>query len=745
MKVQLQTENLNTLLQISQELAGTLDKQNLLQLATDRITELAGLQSAAIYLLEGHVLCLCATTPPLPEDFPEALRHAALTDHPHIGRAISTRKPVLLEDALAATLTQAEHEVTVLRGLRTILYLPLLAGSNVLGVLIVSSADQTKEMTGDDIGLCMTLSNLASIAVSNAQIFQSLQLKSLELEQKIIELTRMDRAMFKLSMAVEQTPNSIIITDLAANIEYVNATFTKVTGYSQEEVLGKNTRLLQSGKEARKTYTDLWAHLTRGESWRGEFINKRRDGSLYTELAQISPVKDAQGVITNYLSIQTDISEYKDAEARIEQLAHYDQLTGLPNRDMLAERFRLVLSQAQRNHEQMALMFLDLDRFKNINDTLGHALGDQLLMAVTRRIKHALRDEDTLSRLGGDEFIVILPDSDADGAAHVASKLIEVISQPCLLGEHELIVTPSIGIAIYPHDGQDFETLSKMADTAMYRVKQAGRNGFRFFTAEMQVHSARTLQLAVALRHALARKELSLQYQPQVSMRDGHVVGAEALLRWTHPELGTISPAEFIPIAEDSGLILAIGEWVLRTAALQLKGWMDGGFAPMVMAVNLSAVQFRHANLPERVTQILDEVGLPHAFLELELTEAVAMDDPQAAIAVMDQLHERGIRMSIDDFGTGYSSLSYLKKFKVYKLKIDQTFVRDITEDPDDKAIVTAIINMASSLGMQTIAEGVETASQLAFLRLQGCNEAQGYYFSRPLTAEQFEAFIAGV
>ena len=564
----------------------------------------------------------------------------------------------------------------------------------------------------------------------------------LSITRDITERKHLERQLHKLSLAVEQTPNSIFITDLAANIEYANATFTTVTGYGQDEVLGKNPRMLQSGKTPRKNYVDMWAHLTRGESWRGEFINKRKDGSLYTELAQISPVKDINGVVTNYLSIKTDITEYKEAEARIEQLAHYDLLTGLPNRVMLAERFKLVLSQAQRNNEQMALMFLDLDRFKNINDTLGHALGDQLLKEVTRRLKHALRDEDTVSRLGGDEFVVILPDCDADGATNVVSKLIEVISQPCLLEHHELIITPSIGIAIYPHDGQDFDTLSKMADTAMYRAKQAGRNGFRFFTAEMQTHSARTLQLTVALRHALARNELSLHYQPQVSMQDGRVIGAEALLRWTHPELGMISPAEFIPIAEDSGVILTIGEWVLRTAALQLKCWMDGGFAPMVIAVNLSAVQFRHANLPGRVTQILDEVGLAHEFLELELTEAAAMDDPQAAIAMMNQLHERGIRMSIDDFGTGYSSLSYLKKFKAYKLKIDQSFVRDITVDTDDKAIVTAIINMASSLGMQTIAEGVETGSQLAFLRLQGCDEAQGYFFSKPLTAEQFDAFL---
>jgi len=483
--------------------------------------------------------------------------------------------------------------------------------------------------------------------------------------------------------------------------------------------------------------------LVEGETVRSEETNAvSATGKIATYQSTKLPLYREDGSIYALCGISIDITGQKLATARIEKLANYDQLTGLPNRALLAERFKYVLSLAQRNRGQMALMFMDLDHFKGINDTLGHTLGDQLLVEVARRIKLALREEDTVSRLGGDEFVIILPDTDADGAGNVASKLLETISQPCLFEHHELMITPSIGIAIYPHDGEDFETLSKNADTAMYRVKRESRNGFRFFTAEMQVHSVRTLQLAVALRRALARNELQLHYQPQVSMRDGSIVGAEALLRWQHPDLGMISPVEFIPIAEASGLILPIGEWVLRTAALQVKAWMESGLAPMVMAVNLSAVQFRQSNLTERVVQILDEVNLPHEFIEMELTEATAMDNPEAAIAVMDQLHGRGIRMSIDDFGTGYSSLSYLKKFKAYKLKIDQSFVRDISEDPDDKAIVTAIINMATSLGMQTIAEGVETSAQLAFLRLQGCDEAQGYYFSKPLPVAAFEAFM---
>ncbi|MBV5278722.1 MAG: bifunctional diguanylate cyclase/phosphodiesterase [Campylobacteraceae bacterium] len=373
---------------------------------------------------------------------------------------------------------------------------------------------------------------------------------------------------------------------------------------------------------------------------------------------------------------------------------------------------------------------------------MGHAVGDELLVAVSKRLQNLIREEDTLSRQGGDEFIIVLPSMKVDGAAHVSKKLLEAIEQPIGLMNNELFVTASIGIAMYPDDGQDMETLFKCADAAMYLAKQNGRNNFRFFTPEIQIRSSRNLAVENALRYAHTRGELQLHYQPQICLQSGNIVGVEALLRWTHPELGVVSPSEFIPIAEESGQILLIGEWVLKTAVTRMKQWIDMGYTPVTVSVNLSAVQFHHAHLSKLVTTILDEVKLPPWYLELELTESVAAQNPIRAIEIMNDLHQKGIRLSIDDFGTGYSSLSYLKRFKVYKLKIDQSFIRDLSIDPEDRAITVTIIALAKSLGLRVIAEGVETKEQLDFLRENGCDEVQGYYFSRPLNVDDFEKFI---
>ncbi|MDZ7594985.1 MAG: EAL domain-containing protein [Thiobacillus sp.] len=559
------------------------------------------------------------------------------------------------------------------------------------------------------------------------------------------DITERKRAEAQLSLAAkvfEQSGEGIMITDAQRSIVMVNQAFTAITGYSEADVLGKSPRMLASGRHDQAFYHAMWEALATEGRWQGEVWNRRKDGTLYPEQLSIIRVFDDKGEVSHYIGISSDITQHKTTQARIQRLAHFDPLTGLPNRALLNDRVSHELSAAQRHHTQMVVMFVDLDHFKNVNDTLGHRIGDALLVAVATRLKSAVRDVDTVSRQGGDEFVLILPDTDADGAAHVAGKLLEAIAQPYQIEAFELTVTLSIGIALYPGDGEDFEALSQCADAAMYRAKHDGRNTYRFFTAEMQARSAHNLQMENALRRALERKQLQLHYQPQISLDDGRIVGVEALLRWQHPELGMVPPADFIPLAEESGQILQIGEWVLRSAVRQMKAWMDAGLAPMVVAVNLSAIQFRHPHLPERVTQILDEEKLASQYLELELTEGVAMDDAPAAIAVMDRLHACGIHMSIDDFGTGYSSLSYLKRFKVHRLKIDQSFVRDIGEDPEDRAIVVAIISLAKGLGLLTIAEGVETEAQLAFLREQGCNEVQGYYFSKPKPADAFEAYV---
>jgi diguanylate cyclase (GGDEF)-like protein/PAS domain S-box-containing protein len=563
-----------------------------------------------------------------------------------------------------------------------------------------------------------------------------------------------------------------------------NRRFEVMLGYEPGELKGQSSRAWYlTEQDWQDAATSCYEPLRAGKTFEAEMVLRKKDGSaLYcavsakaidsndldkgsiwigidiTAQKQVeSELQDARNSLEKLVESRTqELSrtvaeleqkalEQKEAEARIQQLAHFDPLTGLPNRLLLKDRCAQALSLAERSQQPVALMFIDLDHFKNINDSLGHQVGDEVLVQLAHRLESSVREQDTVARLGGDEFILLLPNADILGAAHVADKLLQAAMMPLHIGQHELTVTPSIGIALYPKDGADLDALSKCADAAMYRAKEDGRNSYRFFTSELQAVSDRTLMLDNALRRALEREQLTLQYQPQIDLHTNRLIGAEALLRWHHPELGPVSPAEFIPIAESSGLILRIGEWVIRTAVNQLAQWIKSGLPPITMSVNLSAIQFRHADLPELVSGILSDAGVAPELLELELTEGVAMSNPLGAIAVMDDLHQRGVRLSIDDFGTGYSSLSYLKRFKVYKLKIDQSFVRDITTDPDDKAIVGAIISLASSMGMKTIAEGVETEGQLEFLRSEGCDEVQGYYFSRPLTPSDFELFVGNL
>ncbi|MCK9635242.1 MAG: EAL domain-containing protein [Methylobacter tundripaludum] len=547
-----------------------------------------------------------------------------------------------------------------------------------------------------------------------------------------------------LQTIIDTAPISIFWKDKQCQYMGCNPAFARDAGEaSLNNIIGKNDFQLCWKEHAELYQADDQQVMATGIAKLAyEQLITTPDGKITWLRTSKVPLQNQASEVTGVLGVSEDITEQKQAEEHIQYLANFDPLTGLPNRTRLNDHLKYALGLAKRTNGQLALMFLDLDHFKDINDTLGHSVGDALLVELAKRLRATVYKEDTVTRLGGDEFIFLLPGTEARAAAHVAQKLLDAIAEPFRIEHYDLTLTASIGIALYPGDGDDLETLSKSADIAMYRAKQEGRHSFCFFTPEMHARLARNLQLVSALRQALNLGQFEIHYQPQVFIADGRIIGAEALLRWRHPELGTVSPAEFIPVAEDSGLILPIGEWVLRCAVRQAKAWLETGLAPLIMAVNLSVVQFRHPDLPKLVTRILDEEGLPPEYLELELTEGVAMQNPQGAIDVMNNLHECGIRMSIDDFGTGYSSLSYLKKFKVYKLKIDQSFVRDISTDPEDKAIVIAVISLARSLGLKTIAEGVETAEQLAFLRNQGCNEMQGYLFSKPLPAEQFEALL---
>ena len=673
--------------------------------------------------------------------------------------------------------------------------------------------------------------------------------------------------------ALEAAANAIIITDRRGTIVWTNRAFTTMTGYSREEVLGKNPRLLKSGEQPEAYYVDLWSTILSGKVWRGEIINRRKDGTAYVEEMTITPVTQAFGSVTDtyFVAVKQDVSARKQAEeamlfktalleaqaettidgilvvdesdrivlankqfglnfgipdellssgndrlvrqyvmdkvadppafmAKIEHLsrerdeksrdelrfkngrtfdrysaplvdstgryrgriwyfrditdrkvaeeqvqflAYYDALTGLPNRTLLQDRLSRCLASARRQKDKVALLFLDLDRFKDINDSLGHSFGDLFLREVANRLKKWAREQDTVARLGGDEFLIVLNNlKDAADAAVAAERLMKAMKAEFVIQGRPLSISGSLGISIFPEHGTDGETLMKNADAAMYSAKESGRNNFRFFTDDMNAQVVERLILENSLRLALERKEFFLEYQPQMDTRSGRVTGLEALLRWRHPELGMVPPDKFIGVAENSGLIIPIGEWVLRTACLQARKWQQEGLLAAPVAVNVSALQFRQEGFHELVGGVLRDTGLAPQYLELELTESLLLSNAHVTFSVLQELKAMGLRLAIDDFGTGYSSLSYLKQFPVGKLKIDRSFVRDIAISPDDAAIATAIIGMAKSLSLKVIAEGVEDEAQMTFLRAHKCDEIQGYYFSKPLAVDKVADFL---
>jgi diguanylate cyclase (GGDEF)-like protein/PAS domain S-box-containing protein len=568
----------------------------------------------------------------------------------------------------------------------------------------------------------------------------------------MVERAANAEALFEEKERAQVTLNSIgdavMSTDVGGYVTYLNIVAEHMTGWSRSEAAGhpfeEVFRIVDAG--TRETIQNPMALAIRENKTVGLTPNClliRRDGIEAAIEDSAAPIHDRRGQVTGAVMVFHDVSTARELSLRISYLAQHDNLTDLPNRVLLSDRLTQAMAMAHRHQRKLAVLFLDGDRFKHINDSLGHDIGDRLLQSVAQRLLDCVRRSDTVSRQGGDEFVILLSEvTHPQDAAVSAEKILLAMNAPHRIGQHDVHLTMSIGIVTYPDDGTDAETLVRNADFAMYHAKNSGRNNYQFFKPEMNVRAVERQALENGLRDAIERKEFVLHYQPKMNLETGAIIGVEALIRWHHPERGLVPPVQFIPIAEDCGFIVPIGQWVLREACQQARAWQDSGLRPMRIAVNVSAVELRASGFVAGVNDILTETGLDPRYLELELTESFLMQDSRSTVAVLQSLKSMGVQLALDDFGTGYSSLSYLKRFPIDTLKIDQSFVRDLTTDADDASIVTAVISMGKSLHMGVVAEGVETREQLAFLQEQSCPEGQGYYFSRPVVAEEFTQLL---
>ncbi|ODC04455.1 hypothetical protein BFW38_13865 [Terasakiispira papahanaumokuakeensis] len=549
---------------------------------------------------------------------------------------------------------------------------------------------------------------------------------------------RQHRQLQLASRVFECANEGIMITDANNRIVAVNQAFTRITGYTPEAVIGRDPEMLSSGRHDAHFYAQMWAALAEHGCWQGEVWNRRQDGSFFPEWLSITEDRDDQHRLQHYIATFSDLTERKEAEARVRYLADHDVLTGLANRHGLAEQVRQDLRIAEWKGHSLALMFMDLDRFQTINDSLGHRVGDQLLQQMALRLQETLGPAGMVARLGGDDFVILMPVVDSPNqAADMTRQLQTAVSTPFVLGDHSLLMTSSVGIALYPMDGHDFDLLLRNADAALNHAKRAGRDNFQFFTPSMNAQVLARLTKENALRQALSRNEFRLMIQPQVRLEDSQLCGCEVLIRWHHPEWGLVPPDQFIPLAEETGLIQSIGLWVLRESCLEARRWLDRGLPPLMLSVNLSALQFR-SGLVDWVEQVLAETGYPARWLEVEVTESVLMEDPEHAVVMLQAMKALGIRVALDDFGTGYSSLAYLKRFPIDKLKIDRAFIDGLPDDGDDIALVRLIIDIARHLNLETIAEGVEKEDQRVFLLEAGCQQLQGFLFAPPLAPEDF-------
>lgn len=561
------------------------------------------------------------------------------------------------------------------------------------------------------------------------------------------DVTQSKQAQARLNLVakiIRSSNEGILVTDVRGDIVEVNEAFCRLTGYTREEVLGKNPRIMKSDRHPPEFYAEMWRQLRETGHWMGEVWDRRKNGEVFPKLLSVSSVRNDANEVTYYVGIFSDITQIKQTEQRLRRLAHFDPLTRLPNRLLFRDRLQQALMDAGRHGQMAALMLLDLDRFKDINDTLGHKAGDDLLKAVAKRIVSCVRKSDTVARLGGDEFTVVLSEIPGpQGVAGLARKIRRALAEPFRLGGKDVFITASIGISLYPSDSTEVGRLLQSADMALYRAKDQGRDNFQFFAPEMNLDVAKRMDLELALRGAVERNEFAVYYQPRLNCRTGQIIGAEALVRWNHPTRGLVSPMDFIPAAEETGLIVPIGEWVTKAACAQQKAWLQAGLPSVTMAVNASARQLAQPDLVDTIVRIIRTADVDPTSIELELTESVAMKDADTTIEIFSEFKRNGIQICIDDFGTGYSSLNYLKRFPIDKLKIDKSFVEFCSSDPDDKAIVEAIISVAHSLKLTVVAEGVETEEQLGLLKGLNCDEWQGYYCSRPVPGHEMAVLLA--
>lgn len=669
--------------------------------------------------------------------------HATGTRLP--GALLQTRQPLLLGegDPLLATLPPG------LPRCGSFLGLAVRDLHHLHGWLYLVRAPSAAPFEPEDASWASTLGAHLAVAYENLNLYGVVQRHAAQLQLEATARAQADAALreseHRLDLArqvFDSTQESIMMTDACANIVAVNPAFEQITGFREAEVVGRNPRLLRSGRHEAPFYRAMWDDLEQDGQWRGEIWNRRKNGEVYPERTSISAVRDEAGKLTAYVSVSTDLSALKAAHNQLDFLSNHDALTLLPNRSLFHDRLQQSIAAARRDGSQLALLLVNVDRLSRINDSLGHAAGDALLREVARRASAIAGPADTVARLSGDEFVLLTGCEDTEDIIFAAQRLIEAIAQPFSVGGHDVVVTGSVGISVFPRDGNAAGDLLKAADAALAHQKDAGRNGFRFFKGEMNDQAMRWLALETRLRRAIGQAELALHFQPQVAREDGRVLGMEALLRWHSSELGRVSPADFIPLAEDTGLILPIGDWVIRQACQQNKAWQDAGLPRVPVAVNVSAHQFKAGTVPQVVRAALAESGLEARYLEIELTESVMMGDTTAAEAQLAELRAMGVSLSLDDFGTGYSSLGYLSRFSLDKLKIDQAFVRNITTDPRSAAIAQATMALAEGLSLRVVAEGVETLAQRDYLGRIGCEVLQGYLYSRPVPAGEMAVLL---